>query len=57
MGTVPIPKSCNKQRIKENINIFDFKLSKEDTDGINSFNNNHRLCKYSGGTHHKFYPF
>jgi 2,5-diketo-D-gluconate reductase A len=27
LGLVPIPKSANKQRIAENLNIFDFVLS------------------------------
>lgn len=29
-GTVPIPKSSHPDRIKENMNVFDFKLSPED---------------------------
>jgi diketogulonate reductase-like aldo/keto reductase len=29
-GTVPLPKSAHPERIKENINIFDFKLTPED---------------------------
>ena len=33
-GVVAIPKSVRKERIKENFNIFDFKLSEEDMDQI-----------------------
>lgn len=37
-GVIPIPKSSNEERIKENLGIFDFKLSVEDMDIINSLN-------------------
>lgn len=37
-GVIPIPKSSNKERIKENFDIFDFKLSNEDMNYINSLN-------------------
>ena len=29
-GIIPIPKSSNEYRIKENLDIFDFEISKED---------------------------
>lgn len=35
-GTVPIPKSSHPERMKENIDIFDFKLSALDITTINS---------------------
>lgn len=37
-GVIPIPKSSNKERIKENFAIFDFEITKEDMDSINSLN-------------------
>lgn len=37
-GVVPIPKSSNEERIKENFDIFDFNLSSEDMNAINSLN-------------------
>ena len=37
-GVIPIPKSSNEERIKENIDIFDFKISEEDMDIIDSLN-------------------
>lgn len=37
-GAIPIPKSSNEERIKENLNIFDFELSSEDMEIINSLN-------------------
>ena len=35
-GVIPIPKSSNKERIKENLDIFDFNISDEDMKAINS---------------------
>ena len=39
---VVIPKSVKKERIEENINIFDFKLEGEDIKKIDLMNNNER---------------
>ena len=43
-GAIIIPKSQNKERIQQNIEIFDFEISKEDMDKLDSFNENLRLC-------------
>ena len=37
-GVIPIPKSSNEERIKENLDIFDFQLSEEDMEAISSLN-------------------
>ena len=37
-GVIPIPKSSNEERIKENFNIFDFEISDNDIDIIDSLN-------------------
>ncbi|MEM8764858.1 MAG: aldo/keto reductase [Bacteroidota bacterium] len=42
-GVAVIPKSVTTQRIKENINIFDFELSKSEMDVINGLNQNRTL--------------
>jgi len=42
-NTIVIPKSVTPKRIKENIDVFDFKLTKEDTKAINKLNQNHRF--------------
>ena len=42
-GRCVIPKSSNKERIKENFDIFDFVLSKEDLDLIDSINEDFRV--------------
>ena len=43
-GTVVIPKSNNLGRIKENIGAMDFKLSKEEMEGINSIDEGYKIC-------------
>ncbi|MGO3018738.1 MAG: aldo/keto reductase [Anaerococcus sp.] len=42
-GTMVIPKSINPDRIKENISIFDFDLTKEDMEAIKSIDKNKRF--------------
>lgn len=37
-GVIPIPKSSNEERIKENLNVFDFNISDNDMDIIDSLN-------------------
>jgi diketogulonate reductase-like aldo/keto reductase len=37
-GFVPLPKSDNPQRIKENADIFDFELDEQDMISLNSLN-------------------
>jgi diketogulonate reductase-like aldo/keto reductase len=44
VGTVPLPKSSTAKRIAENIDIFDFKLDKEDLSELKSLDSNHRTC-------------
>lgn len=50
-GVIPIPKSGNPIRLKENINIFDFELTDEDMSGINLLNEN-----YTGLVESKYCP-
>ncbi|PSN46497.1 hypothetical protein C0J52_09047 [Blattella germanica] len=45
-GTVPIPKSSSKNRLKENFEIFDFEISKEDKAAIDALNKNIRICQW-----------
>lgn len=35
---VPLPKSANSERIKQNINVFDFALDDEDMEQLNGLN-------------------
>jgi diketogulonate reductase-like aldo/keto reductase len=43
-GTVPIPKSSNKKRLQENIDIFNFELREQDVAAIDGLNRNARIC-------------
>lgn len=43
-GVVVIPKSKSAERIKENGNVFDFDISKEDMKTLDGFNTNLRTC-------------
>jgi diketogulonate reductase-like aldo/keto reductase len=42
-GTVPIPKSTNSGRIKENFNVFDFELAEEEMSTINRLSSGNRV--------------
>jgi diketogulonate reductase-like aldo/keto reductase len=42
-GTVPIPKSTNSARIKENLKVFDFKLADEEMETINKLSGGKRV--------------
>jgi diketogulonate reductase-like aldo/keto reductase len=46
-GTVAIPKSTTPERIAENIDIFDFELTDEEKNDINSLNKNYRFVNPS----------
>jgi diketogulonate reductase-like aldo/keto reductase len=44
-GISTVPKSSDKTRLKENFDIFDFTLAKEDVEWIDSFNENFRVVE------------
>lgn len=56
-NVVPLPKSTNLKRLKENINIFDFKLEQDEIAKINKFHNNVRYTLPSFWQNHPYYPF
>ncbi|HSX53277.1 MAG TPA: aldo/keto reductase [Patescibacteria group bacterium] len=43
-GTVPIVKSTHQERIIENLNVFDFELSKENMQAIDNLSDGTRTC-------------
>lgn len=57
IGTIPIPKSSSKERIKQNIDIFDFKLTPEEISEIDKFDCGVRICPATEYKDHKDYPF
>ncbi|XP_063699732.1 1,5-anhydro-D-fructose reductase-like isoform X2 [Culicoides brevitarsis] len=57
LGVVPIPKSSNTERIKQNIDIFDFTLTPEDCKTLASLDNNVRTNPFNLCKKHKYYPF
>lgn len=42
-GVIPIPRSTNIQRLKQNIDVFDFSLTPEEVESIDKININSRL--------------
>jgi len=56
-GAIVIPKSTNKARIQENINIFDFELSSDDVEILHGLNTNTRLVPFAEDADAKYYPF
>lgn len=56
-GVIVIPKSTNKERLRGNIDIFDFELNKDDMNDLNSLNDNNRLITFNADKESKFYPF
>lgn len=57
IGAAPIPKSTNKKRIQQNIEIFDFKLTPEEIAVIDKFDCNGRAVpatELKGMPHHPF---
>ncbi|XP_049879147.1 aldo-keto reductase AKR2E4-like [Pectinophora gossypiella] len=56
-GLIPIPKSANKERIAQNINLFDFKLTEEEIATISAFNKNIRVIDPKSWKDYPNYPF
>lgn len=56
-GISTIPKSTNPDRIRENINIFDFKLSVDEVEQLNSVKQRVRLFVTDFFAKHPYYPF
>ncbi|XP_026478786.1 1,5-anhydro-D-fructose reductase-like [Ctenocephalides felis] len=57
LGVTPIPKSVTKSRIVSNIQVFDFELSDEDVEKMDSLNKNERYITFESAKGHKEYPF
>lgn len=49
-GLSAIPKSTNPERLKQNLDIFDFELNEEEMEKMKSLDANIRICDF------KFFP-
>ncbi|KAI1719618.1 aldo/keto reductase family domain-containing protein [Ditylenchus destructor] len=56
-GISTIPKSTNPGRVKENIDVFDFKISDEDMKRFDEIKERLRLYPFGFARHHPWYPF
>lgn len=56
-GAIVIPKSTNEQRLRSNIDIFDFNLENDEMEYLNSLDNNLRLITFADDKDNKYYPF
>ncbi|GAB0092495.1 Aldo-keto reductase [Sergentomyia squamirostris] len=59
-GLVIIPKSTNEERLKQNIDLFDFSLSEDDMEMLAGLDENVRICDFSffkGIDKHPEFPF
>jgi D-xylose reductase len=58
-GTAIIPKTSKKERLAENISLFDFSLTNDDMMAINSLNQNRRFNdpgNFCEGAFNTFFP-
>ncbi|KAL0131928.1 hypothetical protein PUN28_000006 [Cardiocondyla obscurior] len=56
-GTAPIPKSVTASRIKENMEIFDFSLTSDETNAIRKLGTGERVASFPYAKNFKHYPF
>ncbi|XP_018326601.1 aldose reductase [Agrilus planipennis] len=56
-GLITVPKSVNKKRIQENIDVFDFQLSSVEMKYIESFDCNGRIYAMEWSKTHPHHPF
>lgn len=56
-GIITIPMAVTKERIEENLNIFDFEMRGDDLDSLRSLNNGQRLVNPKYIKSCKEYPF
>lgn len=57
LGVVPIPKSSNEGRMKENLNIFDFELNADEVALMDTFHTGQRSVPFALCTKHKYFMF
>ncbi|XP_059058814.1 aldo-keto reductase AKR2E4-like [Achroia grisella] len=57
LGVIPIPKSLTKLRIEQNLQVFDFQLSQEDHQVLQSYDQGYRTIPQLKWLEHPYYPF
>ncbi|OWR52018.1 aldo-keto reductase [Danaus plexippus plexippus] len=57
LGVVPIPKSVKKNRVEENIDIFDFELTPEERNLLKSYDANYKIVNVALWKDSPYYPF
>ncbi|XP_058054618.1 1,5-anhydro-D-fructose reductase-like [Anopheles bellator] len=57
LGTIPIPKSANEARLRQNIDIFDFKLTEQEIAVMDTFHTGKRSVPFSLCVNSKYFPF
>jgi len=56
-GSIPIPKSQTKERIQQNIDVFDFELTPAEVNVLDQFSTGHRIALLPLLKQSKYYPF
>ncbi|KAF7491926.1 Aldo-keto reductase family 1 member B10 [Sarcoptes scabiei] len=56
-GMMVMAKSTNPERIKSNIDLFDFELDRSEIEELSALNQNYRTLEFHRGTFMKNYPF
>nr|WJJ70440.1 venom protein U-MPTX.17-Mc32 [Megalopyge crispata] len=57
LGAVPLPKSVTKARIEQNLDVFDFQLSPQETELLRSYDKHFRTIPQIKWRDHPYYPF
>lgn len=57
LGVTPIPKSIRNERIRENVDIFDFQLTDEEKNIMDSFNTGQRLVAMHDARKSPHWPY
>ncbi|KAI5632793.1 aldo/keto reductase family domain-containing protein [Phthorimaea operculella] len=57
LGVVPLPKSLTKSRIEQNLQVFDFSLTKEEKDLLKGYDKGYRTISQEKWQDHPYFPF
>ncbi|XP_049882836.1 aldo-keto reductase AKR2E4-like [Pectinophora gossypiella] len=57
LGVIPIPKSVTKNRIEQNVDIFDFSLTQDERDQIKKYDHGYRTIAPAFWKDSPYYPF